>query len=505
VELSLTGLVEVLDVLREGIQILDPDFRYVYVNQAVTTHGRLSKMDLVGKTMAECYPGIEQTETFSFLETCMRTRQPASKRNEFEYPDGSRGVFELRVRPCSAGIVVLSIDITEQMRLEARLLQSQKMDALGRLAGGVAHDFNNLLSVILSHGELILDDLPAESDLRRDVQPIMDAADRAARLTRQLLAFSRHEVQRVFGFDLNRALTEAEPILRRLAGSQILLTVHPSAGLGLVDVEPTQADQILLNLVVNARDAMPEGGRLVIETHNVLLEDSSMLAPLDLAPGPYVQLVVSDSGIGMSQELQSRVFEPFFSTKEGRGTGLGLSIVFGVVKRAHGAVWLYSEVGKGSTFRIYLPRSKGDMAPFAPEPEPMKLTGSETILIADDDDAVRGAVVRVLERQGYRVIAADGVDSALAIWAARSSEIDLLITDIVMPPRSGTELARAVRADDPSLPLLFISGYAERALDENALLGPDTPYLAKPLVPRVLAAKVRQVLDHRACYSAPPC
>jgi PAS domain S-box-containing protein len=505
VELSLTGLVEVLDSLREGIQILDQDFRYIYVNRAVSLHGQLSKQELVGKTMSECYPGIEHTETFGFLDTCMKTRQPASKRNEFEFPDGTRGVFELRVQPCSAGIVVLSIDITEQTRLEAHLLQSQKLDALGRLAGGVAHDFNNLLSVILSHGELVLEELPQESHLRSDIQPIVDAAGKAAHLTKQLLSFSRHEVKRVLGHDLNRTLRISEPILRRLAGPEVALSIHPDAELALVDVEASQVDQILLNLVVNARDAMPEGGRLVIETSNIVLDDAAAAHSLGLSPGPYVQLVVSDTGVGMSPELQMRIFEPFFTTKEGRGTGLGLSIVFGVVQRARGAVWLYSELDKGTTFRVYLPRSQAGLVPRTIDEEPLNLAGTETILVVDDDDGVRGAAVRVLEKHGYRVLAADGVDSALELWATNFPTIQLLITDIVMPPRSGTELARALRRDNPALPVLFMSGYAERAVDESSLLGPDTPYLAKPIVPRALSAKVRQVLDQAAeARAAPP-
>lgn len=357
VEFGFTGLLEVLDSLREGIQILDHDFRYVYVNAAVSAHGQLGKSELLGRTMQECYPGIESTETFAFLRNSMGGRTPAAKRNEFTFADGSKRVFELRVQPCSAGLVVLSIDVTEEDRLEAQLHQAQKMEALGRLAGGVAHDFNNLLAVVLGSADLARERAGDNRLVRHELESIVEAAQRAAHLTHQLLALSRGRAPRLESLDLNRSLTQIEPILKRLLGRNIRLDVAPAPGLDPIRLDPSHVDQVLLNLVVNAGDAMPQGGEVTIETSNVVL-DSEASRTLGVEPGSYVELSVKDTGPGVSPEIQSRIFEPFFTTKADRGTGLGLSILYNIVRRAEGAVTLHSPPGKGATFRIHLPSAK---------------------------------------------------------------------------------------------------------------------------------------------------
>lgn len=500
--LSLTGLVEVLDSLREGIQILDHDFRYVYVNSAVSEHGQLAKHELVGRTMAECYPGIEQTETFAFIRRCMLERGSASRRNEFVYTDGTRRVFELRVRPCSTGIVILSIDVTEETRLETQLVQSQKMEALGRLAGGVAHDFNNLLSVILSYGELTKSELPQESPLRDDIDLIIASAEKAANLTRQLLSFSRHQAHRPMSLNLNRVLESAEPLLRRLTGVNVALSLHLTTNLGLVELDPSHADQIIMNLVVNANDAMPNGGRVLVETSSVLLDDLRTAQDLGVEPGEYIQLTVSDTGSGIAPEIQSRIFEPFYTTKEGRGTGLGLSIIFGIVRRVHGAVWLYSEVGKGTTFKVYLPRSRKETESRHPDAPPQNLNGVELVLVVDDDAGIRQVIQRVLERYGYRVLLAKDAEEALSTFNAHKEQIALLVTDVVMPGMDGPELVQAIRDEAPLLPILFMSGYTERSIHEIGGLGPEVPYLAKPIVPTALTIKVREVLDAAEVHSS---
>jgi two-component system, cell cycle sensor histidine kinase and response regulator CckA len=494
-ELSFSGLVEVLDSLREGIQILDPEFRYVYVNAAVCRHGRLKKEDLVGRKMGECYPGIESTETFAFLQHCMTERASATRRNHFQYPDGSQGTFELRVEPCSAGIVVLSIDVTEETRLATQLFHSQKMEALGRLAGGVAHDFNNLLSIILSFSELSLDSLPSDHQVRKDIEAVIAAAQKAARLTQQLLSFSRHKTQLPQPINLNTVIEFSTPILARLVGEGFGLTTDLAPDLGFVELEPAQADQLLLNLVVNAKDAMTQGGDVRIETRNVELGEPLRSDAGPLAPGSYVQLSVSDAGGGISPELRSRIFEPFFTTKGGRGTGLGLAIVFGIVRRADGGICLDSEPGKGTTFRIFLPRSSRELeAPNEPK-WPNSVQGSETILVADDDSGVCAAVARVLESYGYRVLCAHSAQEAQECWATHQSEINLLLTDVVMPITDGIELALALRRDDPTLPVVFMTGFAERSLDDPNLQTGPTGYLSKPIAPLILGAKVRGMLE----------
>ncbi len=378
-------------------------------------------------------------------------------------------------------------------RSEEQLRQSQKLEAVGRLAAGIAHDFNNLLSVVLSYSEELIAELPEGSANRRDAVEIKLAGERAAELTRQLLIFSRQQMLTPKILDLNTVLTNLGRMLGRVVGEDVTLSLVAGADLGHVKADPGQIEQVLMNLVVNARDAMPDGGALTIETHNVDLDDAYARDHLHVEPGPYVMLSVSDTGIGMDRETQARLFEPFFTTKgPGRGSGLGLSTVFGIVKQSHGSIWVYSEPGGGSTFKIYLPRVDGvSERPQAPD---QIVGGTETILLVEDEPQVRAVVRRALERAGYSVLVAQDPDDALRLCDARQP-IDLLLTDVVMPHMNGRELAERVRTRYPATKALFMSGYTDDAILRHGVLDAGVPFLQKPITPSALARRVRETLD----------
>ncbi len=381
----------------------------------------------------------------------------------------------------------------ELRRSEEQLRQAQKLEAVGRLAAGIAHDFNNLLSVVLSYSEELVAELPEGSANRRDAVEIMRAGERAAELTRQLLIFSRQQMLAPKVLDLNAVLTNLGRMLTRVVGEDITLALVAAADLGRVKADPGQIEQVLMNLVVNARDAMPDGGALTIETHNVDLDDAYAREHLHVEPGPYVMLSVSDTGVGMDRETQARIFEPFFTTKgPGRGSGLGLSTVFGIIKQSHGSIWVYSEVGRGSTFKIYLPRVD---APSERPPDADRLVGgTETILLVEDEPQVRAVVRRALERAGYAVLVAQDPDDALRLCEARQP-IDLLLTDVVMPHMNGRELAERVRSRYPATKALFMSGYTDDAILRHGVLDAGVPFLQKPVTPALLARRVRETLD----------
>ncbi len=381
---------------------------------------------------------------------------------------------------------------------EEQLRHAQKMEAVGRLAGGVAHDFNNLLSVVLSYCSFMSDDLAANDPMREDLDQIRRAGERAADLTRQLLAFSRQQVIEPRILDLSTVISGMEKMLRRLVGEDVEVQFSHAPGLGRVKADPGHLEQVIMNLVVNARDAMPIGGRLVIETANVVLDESYAQQRFDVA-GPHVMLAVSDTGNGMDKETQLRIFEPFFTTKEkGKGTGLGLSTVFGIVKQSGGTIWVYSEIGKGTTFKVYLPHT--DEVARAPRhtAELATLRGGETILLVEDDDQVRLVARGILKRNGYRVLEARNGGEALLMCEKHAGEIDLLLTDVVMPQMSGTELAARLLLIRPDLKVLYMSGYTEDAIIHHGVVDAGIELLQKPLTPDTLLRKVRGVLDrHR--------
>jgi len=388
-------------------------------------------------------------------------------------------------------------DITDQCRLESELQQAQKMDAIGRLAGGVAHDFNNLLMVISAYAELMQDGLTEDDPLRQNVSEIMTAARRAAELTRQLLAFSRKQVQSLQLLDLNSIIRELSQMLPRLIGEDIQFVFLPGENLGKVKADPVQIEQVLMNLAANARDAMPQGGRLTIETANVSLDEAYVERHSIVPPGDYVLLSVSDSGLGIPPEHQAHIFEPFYTTKEeGKGTGLGLATVYGIVKQSKGFIWVYSEAGMGSVFKIYLPQAKASATAartvVAREVSPH---GRETLLLAEDEGAVRHSSREFLTRCGYTVLEAENGEEALRISREYCGPIHLLISDVVMPKMSGPKLAELLSAERPHLKVLFVSGYAERTVLQHGKVDISACFLEKPCGLSDLAKKVREVLD----------
>jgi len=392
---------------------------------------------------------------------------------------------------------VLSIlrDVTGKKRLEEQLRQSQKMEAVGQLAGGVAHDFNNLLTIIITYGELLLSLRAGDEELSHDLKEILGAAERAAALTRQLLAFSRRQLLQPKVVDLSALTRDLKNMLSRLLPENIELTTNLASPLGSVSADAGQIEQVVLNLVVNARDAMPNGGRLTIETADVELDADSAVLPAGSTGGPFVMLAVTDSGYGMDEETRLKIFDPFFTTKDpGKGTGLGLSTVYGIVKQSGGSINVYSEPGIGTAFRIYLPRVYEEAAVVAPRRYPVEVSGSETILLVEDDARVREAAERVLRSRGYTVLLAENGERALSVAREHEGKIDLIISDLVMPVMGGRELARHVATVRPNVKILFMSGYTEDAASRSSLLEPGVEFLSKPFTPDSLSAKVRETL-----------
>ena len=387
-------------------------------------------------------------------------------------------------------------DITAQRQLEDQFRQAQKMEAVGRLAGGVAHDFNNLLTVISSYSELLLHDLSAEDPRREDLEEIRKAASGAAGLTRQLLAFSRKQVLEPTVVDLNTVVAGADKMLKRLIGEDIDLVSVLAKDLGAVRADAGQVEQVILNLAVNARDAMPEGGKLTIETSNIKLDTTYVDQHRVVAPGAYVLLSVSDTGTGMDEHTKAHVFEPFFTTKEqGKGTGLGLATVYGIVKQSGGFIWVYSELGQGTTFKIYFPLVEEAATVPAAHEAPGSLQGTETVLLAEDSAAVRTVANQVLTRHGYKVLEAVDGRSALEVGTRHEGPVHLLVTDVVMPEMSGRQLAERLKERRPALKVLFVSGYTDDAITRHGILEPGIAFLQKPFTPESLARKVREVLD----------
>jgi nitrogen-specific signal transduction histidine kinase len=389
-------------------------------------------------------------------------------------------------------------DITEQKRLESNFLQVQKMETVGQLAGGIAHDFSNLLTVIRGYSQLSLSEVRDGDPLKRNIEEVQRAAERAMDLTRQLLAFSRRQVMDMKVLDLNAIIKDLSRMLRYIIGEDIELITALAENLGRVKTDPGQIEQVILNLVVNARDAMSNGGTLTIETSNVELDEDYARTHIQVTPNRYIRFSVSDTGCGMTPEVMERIFEPLFTTKgKGKGTGLGLSTVYGIVKQSGGHIWAYSEPGQGSAFKIYLPRVEEKIDQVSRRKETGHVSrGSETVLLVEDDLSVRGLASRVLREYGYTILEATDGGEAMRLGHDHLNEkIHLLLTDVVMPQMGGKELLRQFKTLHPEIKVLFMSGYTDHAVTQHPGFNPGEPFLGKPFSPTALARKVREVLD----------
>ena len=465
--------------------------------------GYTSADALLGQHIFSLYPDHDQWFT---LADFLRSAEPFKGLTaEWKRKNGATTLVRVSGRSVAnggGGGVVFELfaeDVTEHRALEDQLRQSQKMEAVGRLAGGIAHDFNNLLMVISGYSEFLLERLGAEPHLRGPAQEIASAAERASSLTRQLLAFSRKQMLAPRIVNLNDVATENLKMLTRMIGEDIDLVLVPSPNPWMVRADPGQIEQVIMNLAVNARDAMPSGGRLTIETSNVSLDEDYARLHAPLPPGDYVMVAISDTGNGMDNETQSRIFEPFFTTKGTKGTGLGLSTVYGIVKQSGGYIWVHSELRKGTTFKIYLPRvaSTGEAATQVALPVEYRKVepGTETILLVEDEANLRYLARQYLEKQGYHVIeAADGA-VAMQIAVAHERVIHLLLTDVIMPGMNGRELAQRISEIRPNVKVLYMSGYTENVIGHNGMLDDGVRLLQKPFTLRDLKSKVREVLD----------
>lgn len=493
---------EVVENARDIIYEHDLEGNYTSVNRAGE--------QVTGYSLAETLKlNMSQTIAPEFLE---KARQMLKRKLAGEIAtayeldliarDGRRIAVEVNSRlvfqkGVPVGVQGIARDVTERQQLEEQLRQSQKLEAVGQLAGGVAHDFNNLLTVIGGYSDLVLRRLPERSPLLVSVAEIKKAADRASALTRQLLAFSRKQILQPTVLDLNSTVTNLEKMLRRLIGEDIDLLTITAPDLGQVKADPGQLDQVIINLIVNARDAMPAGGKLTIQTENVQLSEEYSQNHVPCMPGNYIMLAVSDTGTGMDAETQSRIFEPFFTTKSaGKGTGLGLSTAYGIVKQSSGNIWVYSEVGKGTTFKIYLPRvdeaAEIDATGKVTRPTPH---GTETILLVEDEEQVRQIAQRILTDLGYDVLEATNGQEALTVAQQHDGNIDLTITDVVMPQLSGRELIERLGPLRPEMKVLYMSGYTDDAIVRHGLLDEQLEFIQKPFAADAFARKIRSVLD----------
>jgi PAS domain S-box-containing protein len=492
------------------ITVIEGDGDVRFVSPSVERILGYPRRQLAGVYLFELVHPDDVPQVLEIFDRAIRAPgEPQFLEFRFRHADGSWRMLEsigtsLLHDPAVNGIVVNSRDVTERNRAQdalrtsqQQLLQAQKMDAVGRLAGGVAHDFNNLLTAIRGNAELLLLEIPPGDPRRDDVDEIRRASDRAAALTRQLLAFSRRQVlmPRVLG--LNEVVQDIERMLRRLIGEDVELATKLDPALRRVRADPGQIEQVLLNLSVNARDAMPHGGRLTVETANVTLDEAVRQQRPYVLPGEYVMLRVADTGHGMDPETLERAFEPFFTTKPaGRGTGLGLSTVFGIVKQSGGFIWMESALGEGTSVNVYLPPAASAEAESGASAAPrLPSRGTETVLLAEDEETVRRLAVRVLRRGGYEVLEAHDGEAALKVAEEHLPRIGLLVTDVVMPRLGGRDLAARLRALRPDLPVVYVSGYNEEAVHRHGVLDPGTSFVPKPFTADQLLATVRQVLD----------
>ncbi len=479
----------------DGILIADPHSRYLDANAQICRMLGYTRDELIGLHASDIVAVSEVPHIEPAIDA-IRSTADYHREWIFRRKDGTTFSADVIATVMPDGNLLGVIrDVTERRLLEAQYQQAQKMEAIGRLAGGVAHDFNNLLTAILGYCELLLENIEPSDPRHGDVLNIQQAGTRAAGLTRQLLAFSRRQIVEPAILDLNEVIADMRAMLGRLIGEDIKVVLGLKPDLARVKADRVQVEQIVMNLAVNARDAMPRGGTLTIETANVELDAEYAKTHLAVRPGPYVALMVHDTGTGIPPEVQSRLFEPFFTTKEpGKGTGLGLATVHGIVARSGGSVGFYSEVGKGTSFKVYFPRVDSDLAGETPPLPPRALGRTLRILLVEDEDGLRALARRLLERAGHTVLVANNADDAHAI-AAQHTAIDLLLTDVVMPGTSGPELTRQLVAARPDLRVIYMSGYTEDAIVHHGVLAPGIAFLHKPFTSETLERKIREVFE----------
>jgi PAS domain S-box-containing protein len=485
----------------DAIFIVDPAGPVLEVNrQAEEMLGRPST-EIVGRLYTDIVSPASHDDAVAQFQRLLSVGTVHANDIHLRHSDGRQvcADFSASLVPVRGEPVVLAIarDVTERNRLERQFQQAQKMEAVGQLAGGVAHDFNNLLTAILGYSELLLQTLPEDDGRRQDVEEIQKAGQSAGSLTRQLLAFSRKQILEPVVLDLNAVVANLDRMARRLIGEDIEIITHLDPELGRVKADAGQIEQVLLNMAVNARDAMPEGGTLTIETANVELDEQYAQTHPGTAPGHYVVLALSDTGHGMDEQTQSHLFEPFFTTKEkGKGTGLGLATVYGIVKQSGGSIWVYSELGQGTAFKVYFPRVEGVAVPLVTAGSSVQSpAGTETILLVEDAGGLRKLARKILERYGYTILDAPNGDEALRICEQHQGTIHLLLADVVMPGMSGRALADRLALLHPATKVLYTSGYTDNAIVHHGVLTAGTAFLQKPYAPEALARKVRDVLD----------
>jgi len=493
-----TRLDMMIDKVPAVLWTTDKDLRFTSSVGAALESLGVQSSQMVGERLSEYF----RTDDPEFIPIAAHRKALAGESVSYELEWGQR-VFDSHVQPLLdsegeiAGVIGVALDITDRKVLADQLRQSQKMQAIGQLAGGVAHDFNNLLMVVKGHAEILRDRLSESSPLVNNVEQLDKAVDRASALTRQLLAFSRKQVLHARVLDLNDVVGGMIKMYSRVIGENIEMAFLPGRNLGRVKADPSQIEQVLLNLVVNARDAMPQGGRLTIETSNIELDREYSAKHHNIEPGPWVMLTVTDTGCGMDAETQSHIFEPFFTTKaQGKGTGLGLATVYGVVKQSGGFIYVYSEIGQGTTFKIFLPEVTAAAERAAPGRESLApARGSETILLVEDEENVRELVRDYLIGTGYTVLEAGDGAHALEVAAAYKGDIHILVTDVVMPRVSGRELASRLAEERKGIKVLYISGYTDDSIFRHGVLEGGVAYLQKPFNLKAIALKIREVLD----------
>jgi PAS domain S-box-containing protein len=481
--------------------MFDRQMRYLAYNQRWTSDYGLGEQDLIGRSHYDVFPEIPERWR-DIHQRCLLGAVEKCDEDPFPRADGTLDWVRWEIHPWRngkgeiGGIIIFSEKITDRKRTEAELMQAQKMESVGRLAGGVAHDFNNLLTVINGYSDFLLSGLDVGDPLRSYAEQIRTAGERAAGLTKQLLAFSRKQLIEPKVIDLNTTIQQSAPMLQRLIGEDIDLETYLDKSLGQVLADPDQIHQVIMNLAVNARDAMPDGGTLDIETTNVALDQGNTATMHHaVTPGRYVLMSVTDTGHGMDEKTRQQVFEPFFTTKElGKGTGLGLSTVYGIIRQNGGWIEVQSEVGVGTSFKVYLPRIDACPVQEANVISTATEKGSETILLVEDQEAVRSFAVAALQQCGYGIIEASDGEEAIVAAGKCSGEIHLLLTDVVLPGMNGHELSEVLKAFRPNLKVLFTSGYTADVIGDRGVLGPDMALLRKPFSPDELAAKVREVL-----------